>query len=117
MIMILTPPYYTQLQTGNASAQSSVQTDIQGSGNVSTHIEVEANGQKKVLDANSPGTYNLSIQSNNNGDAKPTVSSIASRESELKPKIAKKSEIKPIFLSIFVKDIEDFINKIFSNFR
>jgi hypothetical protein len=129
MIMIInTPTYYAQVQTGNSNAQSSVQTDIQGSGNVTTHIEVEANGQKKTLDANSPGTYSLSIQSNNNGYAKPTAAPnaptphlsstpIASRESKLEPKIVKKSEIKPIFFFKFVRDIEDFINKIFNNFK
>jgi hypothetical protein len=125
-MIINTPAYYAQVQTGNANAQSSVQTDIQGGGNVSTHIEVQANGEKKTLDANSPGTYSLSVQSNNNNNTNnPTVTPatptphlssipIASKEPELKPKITKMVEAKLLFFSNFIKDIENFFKKIFS---
>jgi len=127
MFIIVQPNLYAQvIQTGNANAQSSVQTDIQGDGSVTTHIEVNANGDKKVLDANSPGTYSLQIQSNsNNSNANhqtitPTVSlsqepnstSASSTIIEKKPGIHKLS-----FLSNLENNIQNFFHKIFSTFK
>lgn len=121
------PTYYAQIQTGSANAQSSVETNIQGSGNVSTHIEVSANGEKKTLDANSPGTYSLSVQSSNNNNSNnetitPTVPTphlsstpTASKASEPKEKINKENKIKPFMFSDFVIYIENLFKKLFSS--
>jgi hypothetical protein len=126
MIFVLTPPTYTQVQTGNANAGSSVQTDIQGNGSVSTHIEVQANGEKKTLDANSPGTYSLSVQSNDNGNptTTPTPTIIIEPSSSPKsatatPTIIVKSSQKqapdnsPSFFVNLAKYLESFFRKIF----
>ena len=101
--------YYAQnIQIGNANAQSSVINTVEGNGNVSTHIEVEANGDKKVLDTNSSGTYSLSVQSNNG--AVSTVSVIATSESPIAtatPKVLQKN-ISPIqsLISSFINRIQ-----------
>ena len=54
------------IQTGNASAKSTVETNVQGSGSVHTVIQVEANGEKKTQDTTEPGTHTLEINSNTN---------------------------------------------------
>lgn len=53
-----------EVTNGNSAARSSVQTEIQGSGNVQTHIETTANGVTKTLDATGPGTYKVEVKSN-----------------------------------------------------
>lgn len=65
-IMIPSVCYGQSIQTGNASAKSTVETDVQGSGNVHTVIQVEANGEKKTLDTTEPGTHTLEVNSNEN---------------------------------------------------
>jgi hypothetical protein len=128
-----TPPLFAQnIQTGNASAQSTVQTDVQGSGSVSTHIEINANGVKKVLDSNSPGTYKLEVQSNGNSSSEnnndnqtitPTVSlsptpTIAPTATPTPPIIVKTRENhNSSFLSNIAQDIQNFFDKIFSSFK
>jgi|SRR3990167_2017946 len=52
--------YAESITTGDATAKSSVTNTVQG-GNVETHIEVEANGEKKVLDTTEPGTHKLEV--------------------------------------------------------
>ena len=51
------------IEEGNSSSTSTVETTISGSGNVYTRIEVQANNQKKVLEASQPGTYQLKVSS------------------------------------------------------
>ncbi len=124
LMLVNIPPYYAQIQTGGANAQSSVQTDIQGSGNVSTHIEVQANGQTKTLDANSPGTYRLSVSSDaNNGDNRTVItptprlspSPVASDESEMNRESVKKTTASETsFFTNLTKYIEDIFKRIFN---
>ena len=116
------PPYYTQnIQTGNANAQSSVQTNIEGNGSVSTHIEVNANGEKKVLDSNSPGTYKLNVQSNGNNsniNNETIISPVTSPSSSSTPAITKRTEIRKFsFLLNIENDVQNFFAKIFSAFK
>jgi hypothetical protein len=120
MFMNAPPPtIYAQIQTGNANAQSSVETNIQGSGNVSTHIEVEANGEKKTLDANSPGTYTLGVQSNTNSTQNPTPvpKGLANpNAATATPNMTKESEIhKPSFFSNVMVSLQNFLKRIFNN--
>lgn len=75
-----------EIITGNASAKSEVRTEIQGNGNVQTHIKVEANGEKKELNASGPGTYKLEINSSSESSESATAS--------LTPIIEKKSSMK-----------------------
>jgi len=115
--------YYAQnIQTGNARAQSAVVNTVEGDSSVVTHIEVEANGEKKTLDANSPGTYSLSVESNDNNNktitpAMPTPHSsltvIATNTTELKTKIIDHNPIKPFFFSDFLTNVKDFFKKLF----
>lgn len=113
--------YYAQnIQTGNfVDAQSTVQTNIQGSGSVSTHIEVSANGERKVLDSNSPGTYKLEVNSSNNNSTannQTVISHVASASSSSTPIIKTKIH-KLSFLSNFGKDIQNFLRSVFNAFK
>ena len=122
----MTPTYFAQnIQTGNSSAQSLVQTNIQGNGSVSTHIEVSANGEKKVLDTNSPGNYKLEVQSNsyNSNVNNPTISPIISLSptpiSSPSPTIIPKTANihKFSYLSNLIKNIQIFFGNIFNTFK
>lgn len=104
--------YSENIQTGNASAQSSVETKIQGSGSVTTHIEVTANGEKKILDASKPGSYSVSVESNSNSNevspsstpsATPTIDNNNNSE-------------KSSFISTLVKNIRNFFKRILDFF-
>jgi hypothetical protein len=136
MILIInTTTAYAQIQTGNASAQTSVQTNVEGSSNVSTHIEVQANGEKKVLDTNSPGTYSLSVQSNDDNSQTITPTPTPTPTITLSPKTSdipkentatytatiennqKKEILNQSFLSNLITHIENFFKKIFSASR
>ena len=106
--------YYAQnAQTGNATTQSIVETNIQGDGSVSTHIEVEANGEKKVLNANSAGNYKLDIESNNNSATVSASSSTSSTFSK-KPNANEKPKIKTtlfINLKAYLENILEIVFK------
>jgi hypothetical protein len=120
--------YYAQnVQTGNTTAQSSVISTVEGSGSVSTHIEVEANGDKKVLDVNSPGTYSLSVQSNGNQATTPPPTTTVTPDQHIildstEPtthsavinKNQKNKTMATDIFSSFVIRIEDFFKKLFS---
>ncbi|HVT01496.1 MAG TPA: hypothetical protein VHE53_04690 [Patescibacteria group bacterium] len=55
------------ITTGNAESYSNVTTQT-NNGSSTTHIEVEANGEKKVIDSSdTSGSYTVSVKSNNNG--------------------------------------------------
>lgn len=83
---------------GKSSVNTSVTTNVNSSSNNSsdsksetkTHIEIEVNGEKKVLDTNEPGTHTLSIEKDG-GKSSATVrinnsSSAASAGSSGEPK-------------------------------
>jgi len=54
------------ITTGNASSKTTVTNEVNG-GDVYTKIEVEANGEKKILESKEEGTHSLSVESNDNG--------------------------------------------------
>lgn len=87
------------ITTGNASAQSTVETKIEGTGNFKTRIEIQANDKKEVLEASNPGTYKLEVKSDES-----TSTQVSTPNPVLK-------EEKP---DNFAKRIQIFVNKIFS---
>jgi len=103
------------ITTGNANAQSSVRNEVNG-GDVYTKIEVEANGEKKVLETNEQGTHSLEVKSgaNSNTEASSSVSTEESTE-EAKIKKETKSSAGNIVQKIF-KSISNFFQKILSIF-
>jgi hypothetical protein len=64
VLLLYKPPFVNaeSIKTGTAKAESKVETHAQG-GSVTTHIEVEANGEKKVLDSNEEGKNELEVES------------------------------------------------------
>lgn len=123
MITVVPSNFIAQvIQTGNSNAQSSVQTSIEGNGSISTHIEVNANGERKVLDSNSPGTYSLQVgtsnnsNTNNNETISPTISLSPTQAASPTPTIIeRKPEIhNQSFLSNFKNIMQNFLKKIFN---
>ena len=126
LILLFFFPFTSQsfaqgITTGNASSYSKVETNIEGNGNVQTYIEVEANGEKKVLDADKPGNYKLNINSDtkiNDNSPTPTKTSSASGvlvddqgdEKENNNGIDKRS-----LIQIVIENISNFIKRIFNN--
>jgi len=107
--------FVPNIQTGNSSAQSSIQTDIQGSGSVSIHIQVSANGETKTLDSNSPGTYKLEVRTSNNNSNisnEIIISPVASHSSSPTPAITKRIEIRKLS---FLLSIENNFQNLFHN--
>ena len=103
------------ITTGNASAQSSVRNEVNG-GDVYTKIELEANGEKKVLETNEPGTHSLEVKSDANSNAEASLS-VSTEESTEEAKIKKETESSEgnIVQKIF-KSISSFLQKILSIF-
>ena len=75
-LLIILPQkiYGESITTGNASAKSEVRTEVQGDANVYTKIEVEANGEKKTLESNEPGTHSLEVKSDANSNTEASSS-------------------------------------------
>ena len=103
------------ITTGNASAQSSVRNEVNG-GDVYTKIELEANGEKKVLETNEPGTHSLEVKSDANSNAEASLS-VSTEEATEEAKIKKETESSEgnIVQKIF-KSISSFLQKILSIF-
>src|SRR3989344_6331668 len=103
------------ITTGNASAQSSVRNEVNG-GDVYTKIELEANGEKKVLETNEPGTHSLEVKSDANSNTEASLS-VSTEESTEEAKIKKETESSEgnIVQKIF-KSISSFLQKILSIF-
>lgn len=113
----LTPVFAQNIQTGNANANSTVINNIEGNGSVSTHIEVNANGETKTLDASAPGSYTLSVQSKNNQNFTPSVSPFPTSPKEEAPQ-QKKEVHKPTgvinLIANLTMSIENFIKRVFN---
>jgi hypothetical protein len=63
-----------QIITGNVSAKSEVHTQVEGNSNVQTNIEVEVNGEKKILSATGSGDYKVEINSSSSNFITPKIS-------------------------------------------
>ncbi len=108
------------ITTGNASSYSKVETNIEGNGNVQTHIEVEANGEKKLLDRDKPGTYEVNINSDtkiNDNNPTPTKSSSYSSilDDEDKEEENNKEKDRRSLIQIVIENLSNFIKRIFNN--
>jgi len=62
------------ITTGDASAKSTVVNEVSGNSNVYTKIEVEANGEKKILETTEPGEHTLEVSSGFNASAESEIS-------------------------------------------
>jgi len=62
------------ITTGDASAKSTVVNEVSGNSNVYTKIEVEANGEKKILETTEPGEHTLEISSGLNASEESEIS-------------------------------------------
>lgn len=105
LIFLITPKVLAEnITTGNASAKSEVRTEVSGDSKVYTKIEVEANGEKKTLETNEPGTHTLEVKSdaNSNMEASSSVSTEESTdEAEFKEtKSASGNIVQKIFQTI-----------------
>src|SRR3972149_6897711 len=79
LLFLLTPKVSAEIIEGKSTVNTSVTTNVNSSSNNSndtsetkTHIEIEVNGEKKVLDTSEPGTHTLSIE-NEGGKSSATV--------------------------------------------
>lgn len=71
------------ITTGNAYSKSTVVNKVEGQ-EVYTRIEVEANGEKKILESNQSGKHEVEVKSSGSSSAQATVKStiIATSSSE-----------------------------------
>lgn len=66
----------TTIITGDSYSKSTVTNQVEG-GNVYTRIEVEANGEKKILESNKSGTHQVEVRSSGSSSAQVAVESIS----------------------------------------
>lgn len=117
-LLLSTSSFADDVQPGNASAQSTVINNVQGSGSVQTHIETSANGQTNVIDTQGNGQVNVE---NNNGNVSvtktPGVTIVQTQTvtSTPAPTAAPKVEHKLSFVANLMQDISSFISRIFHN--
>lgn len=115
ILLIPNPVFAETITTGNASAKSYVKTEIEGSSNVSTHIETTANGKTEVIDSNESGEIEVK---NNNGNVtvkKTPQTSISPTLTSTLSATTKSIEHKKTFISNFLEIIFNFIKRIFTN--
>lgn len=96
----------TTIITGDSYSKSTVTNQVEG-GNVYTRIEVEANGEKKILESSKSGTHQVEVRSSGSSSAQVAVESIIS---------ATPSAQNNTPISVKIKNIFDRIIKIFSFF-
>jgi hypothetical protein len=92
------------IQTGNASANSTIINNVSGTGSVYTKIEVEANGEKKTLETTEQGAHSLEVNSNKNNIK-------ASSSAEVK-QIIKTQKTRSISL---IDNLKNLIRNLFKN--
>lgn len=119
---LFTPQSFAQnITTGNASSYSKVETNIEGNGNVQTHIKVEANGGKKVLDADKSGKYEVNINSDakiDNSSLTPTKTSSSSSVLTNNKDDEKENDNETnnrSLIQIVINNLSNFIKRIFTN--
>lgn len=107
--------YAETITTGNSSAKSYVKTEIEGSSNVSTHIETTANGKTEAIGSNENGEIEVD---NNNGNVavkKTPQASISPTLTSTPSATTKSIEHKKTFISNFLEIISNFFKRIFTN--
>jgi hypothetical protein len=104
-------------ETGNATDNSTVETNVQGSGNVSTHIETTVNGQTNIIDTQGNGETKVE---NNNGKVtvtkSPEVTIVQTLNSTPTPKIIYGQKPKtPSLVSGLFEKLTNFLSRILHN--
>lgn len=104
----------TTISTGNAYSESTVINEIEGDGKVYTRIEVEANGERKILEATGAGRYELEVKKDS-GSAGAVVQSEVSTapESSETKSIPEGNSSLGTKIKNFVDDILKMVSKIF----
>src|SRR3989344_4737840 len=76
----------TTIITGDSYSKSTVTNEVGGEGSVYTRIEVEANGEKKILESSQAGTHQVEVRSSgSSGTSEATVKSRVSTTAESTP--------------------------------
>ena len=100
----------TTIITGDSYSKSTVTNQVEG-GNVYTRIEVEANGEKKILESSKSGKHEVEVKSSGSSSAQVAVESIISATPSAQNNMPISVKIKNIFddiikfLSFFPKFI------------
>ena len=115
LLILANPSLAGTTETGNATANSTVETNVQGNGNVSTHIETTVNGQSNIIDTNGNGETNVE---NNNGNVtvtkSPEVTIVQTQISTPTPKIIYEHKPKtPSLVSGLFQNIRNLFSRIF----
>lgn len=97
----------TTIITGDSYSKSTVNNQVEGEGSVYTRIEVEANGEKKILESSKSGKHEVEVKSSGSSSAQVAVESIISATSSAQNNTP---------ISVKIKNIFDRIIKIFSFF-
>ena len=137
LLLIVSPVFAeTIIKTGNSSSDVNVQTysntssTSQNSVTSHTHIEIDTNGDKKVLDEDGPGNYSLSSNSNGgtanasvniSNNSSNSTTNVAETENSTKSagkKINHGETSKPhlSFMQNFFEHFKNFFQRIFANF-
>lgn len=84
--IILSVVLSTTITTGDSYSKSTVINEVEGKGSVYTRIEVEANGEKEVLESSQSGKYEVEVKSSgSSGTSGATVKSRVSTTAESTP--------------------------------
>lgn len=118
LFMFFTKPSSAAIIQGNAVSNTSVTTNIQGSGEVHTYIKSTVNGVTKVVEGDQPGTYTLNNSSDIKATTTPSITPTksATPTATITPKPTPKSFLYPIihlreFFQNLFKMIFPFFNK------
>lgn len=71
----------TTITTGDSYSKSTVINEVEG-GNVYTRIEVEANGEKKILESSESGKHEVEVKSSGSSSSGVSVQSTISTTSQ-----------------------------------
>ncbi len=64
LFLVSSKKIFAEIIQGNSSAESRVETNVQGNGQVYTRIEVDQNGVKKVVESDKPGKIEVKVENN-----------------------------------------------------
>ncbi len=78
-LFLANPAFAQTIQTGDAKAEAIVETNVSG-GDVYTKIEVEANGEKEILETTEPGVHKVEV--NSNKEVTPSATITPKKEEE-----------------------------------
>lgn len=101
-----------QIKEGKVESNVSVDTNIKGEGNVKTRIEVNVNGNKKIVESDKPGKIEVKVR---NGSIDVKESSPSPKSEVLSPS-SKQEKKDEQFISSIIKNIFDKLQKFFNNF-